>query len=131
MSFTVNLQCFENGDFSQFPRQIAWDAFSKFAEQATDTCWNLSFPDGGSGRLRIDEGEQVSGFSINRPGGYQVFEVIFTVLRQTPSLVYWEGGCAVADPAVIPGLPPWMTQGLGQPAIVHSGKELIEAIERS
>jgi hypothetical protein len=128
MSFDISLQCFENGTFSHFKREIAWRQFRPFA-RPDGSRWNLVFPDGSRGSLRIDETDKITGFSINRPGGLLLYDTVYVILSQTPSLLYWNDECAVGDPSVIPGIPSWLLQALGQPAIVRSGQEIIDYIE--
>lgn len=129
MSFSINIQCFENGTFSKFKRSVAWKIFEPFARPTMEG-WGLWYEGVYSGTLYIEDDDEIDGISIGRPGD-AVFDGLFTILQQTHSAAYWNDACAVADPSVIPGLPSWFIPGLGQPAIVHSGKELIEAIQRS
>lgn len=129
MSFDINLQCFESGTFSRFRRDIAWAQFQPFAKPDGGR-WELAFPDGSCGSLLIDEEEEIPGFSVNRPGGLSLYNAIYIILQQTPSLLYWNDACAVSNKSVIPGLPSWLLQALGQPAIVHSGQEIIDYIEQ-
>ena len=129
MSFDINLQCFENGTFSHFRREIAWRQFQPFATPDGARWWKLAFPDGSRGILLIDEEDEINGFSINRPGGLFLYNAVYAILSQTSSLLYWNNECAVSNASVIPGMPSWLLDALGEPAIVRSGQGIIDCIE--
>ena len=128
MSFSISLQCFENGTFSKFKRSIAWDAFGPYARPCQEGL-ELWYSDQYCGVLYLEDDEEIDGLSINRPGR-PCFDGIYSILSKTPSLLYWSDACAVANTAVIPGLPSWVVPALGQPAIVNSAEDIITFLEQ-
>ncbi|HLG90190.1 MAG TPA: hypothetical protein VKZ79_23710 [Alphaproteobacteria bacterium] len=92
--------------------------------------WTLRYPDGGGAFCYIDDNEEITGFMLNRPGGVAVYNSVYEILRQTPTVAHWGSECATADPSIIPDLPPEMIEALGEPAIVKSGQELFDYVVR-
>jgi len=132
MSFDIWLYCFKNGDADFFPTQIVKDAFAPYHVGDEDKYWILQFPNGGRCEVRVGEEPMTVGFMIIRPSGDRLHDAIYEIMRQTRTALSWSfGGAAVADPSVIPHLPPKMIQSLGVPTVVHSGDDIIKAIESS
>lgn len=132
MSFDLFFCCFRDGDEDTFPTSIVRDAFAPFhiGDEAGE--WILQFPGGGRCEVRVDEKPLTAGFMIIRPAGNGLYDAIYKIMRQTNTALWWSfGGAAVAHPSVIPHLPPEMIKSLGEPTVVHSGEDIIKAIEAS
>jgi len=114
MSFDIHLQCFERGECSKFPRHIAWEKFAPYAKGSHGE-YEVRFPDGSGGYLSLDEEDEIDGFSFNRPCPGMLYEVIFEIMLQTPTLLYWNDGSAIANASYIPGIPIWLRNALGIP----------------
>jgi len=124
------MQCFEHGGFSAFDRSLAWNVFASRA-QWTIEGWALWYEKLYQGVLSIDDGDLITGISINRPGSL-AFGDFYTVARAVPSLITWEYACAVADPRFLAGFPDWLLTGFQKPpAIVYSADQLMHSIARS
>jgi hypothetical protein len=132
MSFDISLYCFQDGDEDFFPTSIVKDAFAPFHVGDDGSYWILRFPNGGSCEVRVDDEPMTVGFSIIRPSGDGLYDAIYEIMRQTQTALSWSfGGAATANPSVIPHLPPDMIKSVGVPTIVHSGEDIIKAIESS
>lgn len=134
MSFDLFLSCFRNAEATTIPRQILDSAFGRFADRSDPGCWVLSFPDGDSAELFLDEDNEIDNFMVtDPPGSPEFWEGLYAILRQTPSVLYWpgeeEGDCAVvADASVIAELPADMIETIGTPAVITNPQEIIERI---
>jgi hypothetical protein len=95
---------------------------------------DLKYPNGGGGYVYIEDGEEIGGFTVNRPNGDELFNDLFVLMKDVGAVVYWpgEGPCiAVAEPAIIADLPSDMLEAIGPAVTVASGAEIIETISRS
>ncbi len=132
MSFDICLCCFKNGNDDFFPTSIMRDAFAPFHVGDDAGEWILQFPGGGRCLVKVDDDPMTVGFIINRPAGNGLHDAIYEIMRQTNTALWWSfGGAAVANPSVIPHLPPEMIKSVGVPTIVHSGDDIIKAIQSS
>jgi hypothetical protein len=53
------------------------------------------------------------------------------ILRHTTSVLYWAGnGCVVANASVIPHIPTYLIEGVGEPTVVSTIKEILDCIAR-
>jgi hypothetical protein len=129
MSFSVCLDCFRHGALSTFPRIVASRIFGDYIVRGR---WGLELWYGNefNGIFSMDDEVEISGVAIDRPGD-QALHGLYELARLTPSVIYWNESCVVADAGVIPGVMKEMLDGLGSPTVVHSGQELIDCIARS
>lgn len=96
MSFDVWVTAFRDGKVTTFPRASVEDAFGPFATRTKPERWDLSFPDGGGGVLRMDDDQLITGFGVNRPPGSPLFwQAMLDVLKSAPTVLYWPGGGCV------------------------------------
>jgi hypothetical protein len=140
MSFDIFVCTMTEGDADFFDRSIAERAFEFIVEDLTGDQWALKAPGGGpcSGTVFIDDERKISGFSVNRPPGYEGFpefwDAIFEVLRQTRAIVVWPGDSpsyCVANPDAISSLTPDFVEDFGPTVLVTSGLEIAATVERS
>jgi hypothetical protein len=132
MSFDIWLYCFKDGGADFFPTQIMKDAFAPFHVGNNGGYWILQFPNGGRCEVRVGDEPTTAGFMIIRPSGDRLYDAIYEIMRQTQTALSWSfGGAATAHPSVIPHLPPEMIKSVGVPTIVHSGDDIIKAIQSS
>lgn len=132
MSFDIWLFCFKDRDEDFFPTSILKDAFAPFHVGSDGDIWMLQFPGGGECEIKICSEPTTCGFGIIRPCGDGLYDAIYEVMRQTRTALSWSfGGAATADPSTIPHLPPDMIRCVGIPTVVHSGDDIIKAIEAS
>jgi len=132
MSFDIWLFCFQDGDAGFFPTSIVKEAFAPFHVGDDGPYWILRFPNGGSCEVRVGDESTTVGFGIIRPSGDRLYDAIYEIMRQTQTALSWSfGGAATANPSVIAHLPADMVKELGVPTIVHSGEDIIEAIQSS
>jgi hypothetical protein len=132
MSFDIFLDAYYRRMPTSFPRKIVEEIFAPMIAGRDDRGWDLD----PIGRVYIDDTAEIGGFSVNRPPETPAFwDAMLTVLRRTPSVLYWpgrRGGCAcVADPDVIRNMPADMVESLGEPLVVTSGAAIREAIRVS
>ena len=73
----------------------------------------------------IDDSEEIDGFTVNRPGGAQLFDDLFLLMRDVGAVLYW------ADAArclVVADLSSDMLAAIGPATTVFSGSEIVAAI---
>lgn len=136
MSFEVYLQCFQDGLDSKFPRHHFERIFAAhIAERDTAyRCIMLEYPNGARSDIYIKNDEEIDGFMVSRPGGTQLFNDLYQLMKEVGAVLYWPGDApclAVADPIIVTKLPPDMIDALGPAIIVSSGSEIIDAIQKS
>ena len=94
------------------------------ARDAANRCIILGYSGGGGGDVYIDDSEEIDGFTVNRPGGAQLFDDLFLLMRDVGAVLYW------ADAArclVVADLSSDMLAAIG-PATTFSGSEIVAAI---
>jgi len=134
MSNGFTVQCFKNGDISKFPRSIVWEAFQQYARRPAISGWDLTFPDGSTSHLRLDDSENVTGFGLSRPAGdTALMNAVYSVLSRVPSIMIWssDGRCVVADRSVVTGIPDWLLKALPTPVVVDSGQAIDDFLVRT
>jgi hypothetical protein len=134
MSFDIFLQCFRNGKQYGFPFALVERGFGPYKHIRNDHCWILAYPDGGHCELFVDTTkEHIEDFMVSRPPASPEFwGTILELLQQTSSCLYWPGGGpAIAYASVRNHLPPDMIESLGEPTIVSSPEQIVEAIKDS
>lgn len=131
MSFDIHLACFKGGGEQRFPKSIVEDALGPFIVSKEDGLWSLNFPDGGGGDCYIRNDEEISGFIINRPGGLNLYNCVFEIMRRTTTALFWDSGIVIADHMRADDLDPGMVDALGEPIVIHSGADIVKAIEES
>ncbi|MGD0141952.1 MAG: hypothetical protein ABSC92_02215 [Rhizomicrobium sp.] len=97
---------------AKIPRSIVERAFVSLVKNVHDDDWYPRLPTGEvtSAWMRVEQGETIDSFSINRPPDYEGFprfwEAIFEVMRQTPTWCIipgagWERNCCVVQADLI------------------------------
>lgn len=131
MSFDVDVQLVDKYYDQGFPRAVVEEAFRPYMHPIDAGVYRLIYPEGGSSDLYLDQKPMITGFGVMAAGGGTLYDGIYKVLSNVPHLyMYWPGGAVVADPATIPLLPDGLIKAFGPPTVVHSGREIVEAIER-
>ncbi|MBZ5762098.1 hypothetical protein LAV84_23005 [Rhizobium sp. VS19-DR104.2] len=136
MSFDVYVQRFHAGSQSTFSRRHFDRIFAErlVARDTVHRCITLGYPDGGGGDVYIDHCEEIGGFTVNRPGGTQLFDDLFQLMRDVGAVLYWADASpclVVADPMIVTDLPSSMLTAIGPATTVFSGSEIIAAIRKS
>ena len=93
----------------------------------------LTYPDGGGGDVYIDNADEISGFTINRPGGTGLFDDLFQLMSCVGAVLYWADlpPClAVVETDAVTHLPADMLAAIGPARVVSSGAEIIAAIRK-
>jgi hypothetical protein len=128
MSFDIWFSCFQHGNVAKFPLAVAEGALGHLIVRREPECWFLK-----SGAVYIDDEEVIDGFAVNRPPGDDAFwEGVLSILRQTPTVLYWpEGGAVVADDSAIAHMPADMIEIVGMPTVVSTVAEILHCIETS
>lgn len=131
MSFDVFVQLVDQYDDQVFPRTVLEETFRPYIHKVDEKLYRLIYPDGSSSDLYLDQGSKIDGFSVAAAGGGVLYDGIYKIMSNVPHLyMYWGGGSVVTDPATIPLMPQGLIQEFGPPTVVHSGHEIIDAIER-
>lgn len=133
MSFDIFLGAFHQGEPAAFDRAIVEDAFRSLIASRDHHGWTLTC----GSALHIADTPEIMNVTINRPSFVPAFQdALYEVLRRVPAALFWPGSgphprACVADPAVIPELPPDMIEALGMPVTVASGAEIPACINRT
>lgn len=136
MSFDVYVQRFHAGSQTTFSSRHFDRIFAErvVACDAANRCLILGYPDGGGGDVYIDDCEEIDGFTVNRPGGAQLFDDLFLLMRDVGAVLYWADAApclVVAEPTIVTDLPSDMLAAIGPATTVFSGSEIIAAIRKS
>jgi hypothetical protein len=130
MPIDAFLQAFREREEFFYSRSIVERAFAALRDPACSdrTHWSLNALDGVyCGDLGIGDKSDISFFMVGRvTPTLELWNAIFDVLQQTPSISFWSAGGArwhVADAAVIPHLPEGIVADI---AVVSSGAELLQ-----
>jgi hypothetical protein len=138
MSFDLFLFSFTNGRPSGLPRDAVQAAFGEHVRwnedgsgwtqyDGTDGCHILISPFQSDPTL-------TASVSLNRPvADPRLWESLYQIMRLGNVALFFPGmtGPLVADPAVIPHLPPDMFDSLEQPVIVNNGVDILDQIRSS
>jgi hypothetical protein len=135
MSFDVYVQRFHAGSRTAFSRRHFDRIFSAHvvARDAVNRCITLGYPDGGGGDVYIDGGEEIDGFTVNRPDGVQLFDDLFQLMGDVGAILYWPDTApclVVAEPTIVTDLPSDMLAAIGPAITVCSGSEIMAAIRK-
>jgi hypothetical protein len=142
MSFDIFVHCCRAGANATFSRQhfdrifgphvVGRDDPRRVIDEYSDDprCLVLQCSSDHGGDVYIDEGDEIDGFMINRPGTIEVFNNLFQLVRDAGAVVFWPGNTpyiAVADATILAELPPEI---LPDVIIVSSGAELLATASR-
>ena len=131
MSFDAFVQLVDKYNDQVFPKTVIEEAFRPYMQKVDGRLYRVTYPDGSSSDLYLDEGPKVDGFSVMAAGGHAVYDGIYKIMSNVPHLyMYWGGGSVVTDPATIPLMPKGLIDEFGPPTVAHSGQDIIDAIER-
>jgi hypothetical protein len=135
MSFDVFLQAFENGRPAGIPRERVRGAFgAAVAAGSTPDTWTLLYDRENSCDVRIGAGgtaNLVQELSIHRPcGDARLWDSLASILALGNVVLYFPG-CRVplvATQGTSRHLPADLVESLGDPAVVSTGAEILDAI---
>ena len=131
MSFDVDVQLVDKYFDQGFPRSVVEEAFRSYMHPIDAGLYRLTYPEGGSSDLYLEQTPVINGFGVMAAGGNTLYDGIYKIMSNVPHLyMYWGGGSVVTDPATIPLMPDGLIKEFGSPTVVHSGQEIIDAIER-
>lgn len=137
MSFEVFLQRFEPGEPAGVPRAEIRQLFPVIDAESEPDYWSVRYDDLNSCHLSItplpSDPARTDCLCVYRPcGDIRLWNALFTVMRLGSMVLYFPGNGPplVANTTAGEFLPPAMVEGLGQPYLVHSGREIVEIIER-
>jgi hypothetical protein len=134
MSFDVFVQCFQDGQ-----------PVAALSREAVRELFPVSGPDSDVWDVRYDQRNftdiyvgapddtLIARFMVNRPcKDPRLWDALLTILRMGHVVLYYPDckGPIVADESVVPHLPASMSEGFGEPRIVTSADQIVEAIRR-
>jgi hypothetical protein len=81
----------------------------------------------------VIEGEDQSGLAIGHHCGQGLLDVLYEIMRQTHTLLYWSGGdiLITADESIADHLPPDYIENYGPPPLVRSGADIAAEIAKT
>ena len=126
MSFDIYYLSLRHGEPLRFPLLRLEQLFGPYIEARAPSDWDLRFPDGGYSHVFVheEETEQIFNLAIERPAAApELWEALYTLMRERPSMLYWPGGSAVADHAYLTELGDGIATG--SCAVVGSAAELL------
>ena len=129
MSFDIWFQRFKDGEPAPFPHEVMDQLFKLHTVHASGTFIRVRFPDGSGADIAGIHRNPLTSLTFSHCGGEQFANAFFELLKRTEAVIYWpDGGCVVADPAVISRLPAFLTAQFGTPTVVHSGRQIFDRI---
>jgi hypothetical protein len=136
MSFDVYLQCFA-GKRLGIPRAAIHSLFPILEEKSEPDYWCVFYDRTDSCSISVtsaeSDSERITFLSLNRPcADLRFWESVLAILRMGSVILYWPGGGPLmAGGSDRADLPPEIVKSLGQPALVNSAREIIDAIRSS
>lgn len=132
MSFDIWFQRFRGGEPAPISSSMVYQLFGPFIVHDGGSFIRVRFPDGSGADIWGKQRPAFSGLTFNHCGGEQFANAFFELLKRTEAVIYWpDGGCVVADPAVISQLPAFLTAQFGTPTVVHSGRQIFDRIAQT
>jgi hypothetical protein len=138
MSFDIFLEVWRQGEIASFKREVFEALFLPYCTKRRSYDENPSFmrvefPDESGSDIYLDEEDDFRHITFNHSGGSMFFDAIYKLADQTKSVIFWPNSpslVVVTNEAVLKELPADFP-GVENPRIVHSGAEIIAAIESS
>lgn len=133
MSFELFLQQFQNSHAVNFSDELVQNLFLKYCVGKSWDNFILVYPDGSRSELGVVKDRPSAGLSVSRPpASLEFWRAVLSLLQQTPSCLYWPGGGPViAQASVRDHLPPSMIKSLGEPLLVSTPEQIVEAVRNS
>jgi hypothetical protein len=132
VSFDIWFQRFKLGQPAPLLVSVVDALFEPFVIHDGGSFVRVRFPDGSGADIWGKQRPAGSGLTFNHCGGAQFSDAFFELLKRTDSVIFWPcGGCVVADPSVVPDLPPHLVETFGTPKVVKSGADIFECITKS
>jgi hypothetical protein len=136
MSFEIYVQSFQSGEPGSVSRQCIRDAFGSHLTEQERDYWELRSDEFNVCHLCLDASDSdasaIHGFTVWRPcGDARLWDALASILTIGNLVLYFPGGRAplVARSEVIQHMPPEMTESLGQPEVIETGRQILLAIE--
>ena len=133
MSFEIFLQSFHNGEATNLPDELITQLFlDHYAGKSLDV-FILKYPDGSRCELSVSKDNPAAGLSVSHPPeSLEFWRSVLSMLQQTPSCLYWPGGGPVICQLLVrDNLPRTMIEKLGEPLVVSTPEQIVDAIRNS
>lgn len=136
MGFEVFIECLANGS-QGLPLQKVLDFFSGAASETAPEVLTVLFDKQNRCTIyfRRDSAkpDNITGLTVQRPcGDRRLWDALFQTMQAGPAVLFFPGSVPlVPSSAAAELLPSEMTDALGQPVVVTSGSDIVQAIENS
>ena len=135
MSFEVYLECFEGGKPAGVERSLLRSLFPVVETDLEPDCWQIKYDSENSCHIRITSLESnpamATFLAVFRPcADVRLWNSLLEIMRSGRVVLYYPGVAhpRVASKEAIGHLPPYIMEAMGQPAVVETTQELMDAI---
>jgi len=136
MSMDLFLVCIEGSEKTTFKRALAQKILGRDAlRPELALTYRVDYPDGSGAEVSCDEGEDLDNISFSRFGGEMFFVRLWELADHIEGLIFWPApgpNKAATRVELLDRLPSeWREDEDDIPVVVHSGREIFDAIEES
>jgi hypothetical protein len=135
VSFEVFLQCFDRGEPAGITRGKIRPLFPIVEAEADVDFWPVRYDDLNSCEISLDplssDPSMVTAIAVRRAcGDLRLWEALLEIMRLGHTVLYVPGDCPplVTSPEVSDHLPSDMVQALGQPKLVATAQDILDAV---
>ena len=136
MSFELFLQCFDRGEPAGITRGKIRPLFPIVEAESEIDFWPVRYDDLNSCEISLDplssDPSLVTAIAVRRPcGDLRLWEAVLEIMRLGHTVLYFPGHSPplVTSLEVSDHLPPDLVQALGQPRLVATAQDILDAVD--
>ena len=138
MSFEVYVECYEHGKPAGVPRTAINSLFPVVEAESEPDYWSVRYDDSNSCHVHVSplasDPSSIKSLCVLRPcDDPRLWDALFAVMQLGAMVLYFPGCFAplVGFAAAGEHFPADMTEALGRPCVVTSGRDIFDTMERS
>jgi hypothetical protein len=131
MSFDLYLNCFGETEKTGLTREAVRSLFPIEEGSSEPDFWRVRYGNADSCEISVtplaNDRSRLNFFHVNRPcGDSRLWESLYQILRMGSVVLFFPGGPLIlAQGNSASGLPPDMTESIGEPVYVDSGEAIV------
>jgi hypothetical protein len=129
------VNCFENGEFRSMSKQQIRDAFGSYCSDGGAVDWQLYYADQNIADIVLhrnaEDSTRLDDFVIIQPcRDIRLWDSLAKILKLGNFTLTFSTGkpLCIADAAVAKHVPAEIVQDMGQPVVVHTGQDILNAL---